>query len=333
MPATLLQRVPWHTDRAARQCAQLCSKRNALHWHALVSTSSTQALGMVWKLITSLVADLRWRHRTRLSHRLRSQWSRTTRVLRVRRQSLRSRLLAGRQSKVRQNLPVWRPVAARDCRTRHCRSARSSTSMLQVRQCPRLIWIASTLMTSMRRLRPIAQRRWLLPAASVAGRLSICSRTSATSCTARDPPSTSETTGLFYLIAPSLSPLSLTAGHHAVSQRGCSPLSTLPRTALVFQSRRTLARSALAVAPKLLRVSAHKAQACGKASYNPNILYENIERPQRGQRRRTKKAYTRLRIPTPHITHTSVYISFSISAHTCVFPYWRTSRTPKSHAT
>jgi hypothetical protein len=269
MPATLLQRVPWHTDRAARQCARLCSKHSAPHWHAPVSTSSTQASKTDWKLIISPAADLRWRHQTRLSHRLQNQWSRTTRVLRALRRSLQSRQLAGRHPKVRQNLPDWRPAAARNCRTRRCRNARSSTSMLLASQCPRLTWIAFTLMTSMRRR---AQRPWLLPAASVAGRRSISSRTSVISCTAHAPPSTLETTGLFCLIARLRSLSSSTTGRRVVSQRDFSPPSTLPRTALVFQFRRTLARSAHAVAPRRLKVSARKALACGKASYNLNNL-------------------------------------------------------------
>jgi hypothetical protein len=61
-------------------------------------------------------------------------------------------------------------------------------------------------------------------------------------------------------------------------------------------------------------------------------LTRTFKDPKEGKEEEITRLTNALAYP-PHITHTSVYISFSISAHTCVFPYWRTSRTPKSHAT
>lgn len=140
--------------------------------------------------------------------------------------------------------------------------------MLQVSQCRHLTSRASISMTSMPSRWMLVLPRWQLQVASVEGRLSISSRTSVTSSTARALRSTWAVIRLFFLIdpSPSPSPSRRITGRRSVRRRGCSPLSTLSRTTRVFLFRRTLARSGHAAVQRLPKASVLKDQACGRAS-------------------------------------------------------------------
>jgi len=188
--------------------------------------------------------------------------------------------------------------------------------MLRASQCRHLTSRASISMTSMPSRWMPALRRWQLQVASVEGRLSISSRTSVTSFTARALRSIWAVTRLFFQIdlSPSPSPSRQITGRRSVRRRGCSPLSTLSRTTRVFLFRRTSARSELAAVQRLPKASVLKDQACGRASSNhTNHAIQQRKTPKRA----LKKTWKGLQMPshthpTPHVLHFRVYFLLTI---------------------
>lgn len=194
--------------------------------------------------------------------------------------------------------------------------------MLQASQCPHLTWKVSTLMTSMQSRRATALRPWLLQVASVAGRLLIFSRTSVTFSTARVQRSIFAVTKPFCLIAHLLrpSPCRRTTGRRSVNPRGCSLLSTLFLTTLVYPFRRTSARSEHAVAQRPLSPSVLKDRACGKASSrlrpltNPTLKDPKVGNEEEMARPTDAFAYSH---HTPHPTHPCIFPSHNPPSPMC----------------
>jgi hypothetical protein len=94
-----------------------------------------------------------------------------------------------------------------------------------------------------------------------------------------------------------------------VSPRDSSPPSTQSLRLPAFPSRKTLARSEHAAAPRLLRVSVPAVPACGKASSSLNISHTHCKTPKEGTHKKEQKGLQNAlaQLPTSYY-NTSVYI-------------------------